>query len=102
MPIARQICGGRRWPLHRITSDRLPRAGSSKSPVGAASRGAGRNYLKARKLLVNDPLARGRIDRALIDVYMYLGEFAKAKRFAESSFAAFIRSNPIMIWRKRA
>ena len=48
-------------------------------------------YLKARGLLNKDPLSRSRIDRALIDVYMYLGEFAKAKRSAQSAMKAFAR-----------
>ena len=48
-------------------------------------------YLNARKLNSKDALVRSRIDRALIDVYMYVGEFAKAKKHAQSAITTFQR-----------
>jgi tetratricopeptide (TPR) repeat protein len=48
-------------------------------------------YLKARQLAHKQPLIRARIDRALIDVYMYLGDFANARRRASSAFKIFRR-----------
>jgi len=46
-------------------------------------------YLKARRLVQRDPLARARIDRALTDVYMYLGDFAAANLAARRAIATF-------------
>ncbi len=46
-------------------------------------------YLKARKLATPEPLVRGRIDRALVDVYMYLGDFAKARQAANRAIKSF-------------
>ncbi|MDH4155979.1 MAG: CHAT domain-containing protein [candidate division Zixibacteria bacterium] len=46
-------------------------------------------YLKARSLLRGDALLRARIDRVLIDVYMYLGNLHEAKRRAKIALAAF-------------
>ena len=48
-------------------------------------------YLKARKMCSRDPLTRARIDRALIDVYMYLGDFSRARLAARSAAAVFTR-----------
>lgn len=48
-------------------------------------------YLQARRLAVRDPLVRSRIDRALIDVYMYLGKFELARRSAHRAMATFRR-----------
>ena len=48
-------------------------------------------YLKARKLINRDALVRSRIDRALIDVHMYLGDFTKARTHARSAITAFVR-----------
>jgi len=48
-------------------------------------------YLKARQLAHRNPLIRSRIDRALVDVYMYFGDFDKAKRSAQRAILAFAR-----------
>lgn len=48
-------------------------------------------YLKARKLMNRDAMVRSRIDRALIDVYMYLGDFSKAKLHARCAITTFMR-----------
>lgn len=48
-------------------------------------------YLKARQLALRDRVVRARIDRALVDVYMYLGDFEKAKRAARRAIATFTR-----------
>ncbi len=50
-------------------------------------------YLKARSLLRGDVLLRARIDRVLIDVYMYLGNLREAKRRAKIALAAFEEMN---------
>ena len=46
-------------------------------------------YLSARKLLRHDAILRARIDRVLIDVYMYLGKFGEAQKRASNALAAF-------------
>ncbi|MBK7142995.1 MAG: CHAT domain-containing protein [bacterium] len=46
-------------------------------------------YQKARVLARHDPLVRSRIDRALIDVYMYLGDFDRSRRAALRSITTF-------------
>ncbi|MBN1211713.1 MAG: CHAT domain-containing protein [candidate division Zixibacteria bacterium] len=46
-------------------------------------------YLKARALISKDISLRARIDRVLIDVYMYLGSFREARRRAKLALAAF-------------
>jgi len=48
-------------------------------------------YLKARRLAGKEALIRGRIDRALIDVYMYLGDFGKSRQAARRAEAVFTR-----------
>ncbi len=48
-------------------------------------------YLNARRLAGRDATLRARIDRALVDVYMYLGEFAQAKQAARRAMATFSR-----------
>ncbi len=82
-------------------------AGSDRGPLGlTASRALARMthlsglhrealsaYLKARELAADDPLIRGRIDRALIDVYMYLGDFTRARQAARRAITTFIRIN---------
>jgi CHAT domain-containing protein/tetratricopeptide (TPR) repeat protein len=46
-------------------------------------------YLTARKMSRKDPLMRARIDRSLIDLYMYLGDFKKSQASARSALAIF-------------
>ncbi len=46
-------------------------------------------YLKARQLLNKDMISKGRIDRALIDVYMYLGDLKKSRRRYSSAIKIF-------------
>ncbi|MCC6963996.1 MAG: CHAT domain-containing protein [candidate division Zixibacteria bacterium] len=48
-------------------------------------------YLRARELSRRDPLVRARIDRALIDVYMYLNKFDSSKRHAQAAVSTFTR-----------
>jgi len=48
-------------------------------------------YLKARRLAGRDPVIRGRIDRILIDVYMYLGRADESRRRARSALNTFAR-----------
>ena len=50
-------------------------------------------YLKVRNLSGLDALSRGRIDRTLIDVYMYLGNFPESKRRARLALQTFARQN---------
>jgi tetratricopeptide (TPR) repeat protein len=50
---------------------------------------AERAYLAARALAVRDSLSRGRIDRTLIDVYMYLGRFEESRRRARLALRTF-------------
>ena len=48
-------------------------------------------YLEARSLAGTDTVARARIDRILIDTYMYLGRFDESKRRARLAVATFKR-----------
>jgi tetratricopeptide (TPR) repeat protein len=48
-------------------------------------------YLSARRLAGNQPLVKARIDRALVDVYMYLGEFEKSRKSAQTAMRVFGR-----------
>lgn len=48
-------------------------------------------YLAARQIAKNNPLIRGRIDRTLIDVYMYLGNIGEARRRAAVAVSTFRR-----------
>ena len=48
-------------------------------------------YLAARRLLTKDAISRARIDRVLIDVYMYLGDFKEAQRRARMALSSFGR-----------
>lgn len=48
-------------------------------------------YVAARTMVTGDPLSRARIDRVLIDVYMYRGEFREAQRRARMALQTFKR-----------
>jgi tetratricopeptide (TPR) repeat protein len=48
-------------------------------------------YLEARRLASEQPLVRARIDRALVDVYMYLGKFEQSRKSAQSAARVFTR-----------
>lgn len=52
-----------------------------------------RYYLRARASLRHDPLTRARIDRALTDVYMYMGDFARARQAARRAMIVFERND---------
>jgi tetratricopeptide (TPR) repeat protein len=59
--------------------------------VAGNYREAKKTYLAARRLLAKDAISRARIDRVLIDVYMYLGDFKEAQRRARMALATFGR-----------
>ena len=61
------------------------------SLVAGDFRQAEKNYLKARALLARQADLRARVDRILIDVYMYLGDFNEARRRARLALAVFKR-----------
>ena len=48
-------------------------------------------YLEARSLLVEEPLMRARVDRILIDVFMYLGDVKAARRHFRAALRTFER-----------
>ena len=50
-------------------------------------------YLRVRRMPGLDALSRGRIDRTLIDVYMYLGNFTESKRRARLALQTFKKLN---------
>ncbi len=58
-------------------------------------------YLSARRLSAGDRITRGRIDRTLVDVYMYLGDSAEATRRARMAMAAFRADSPDDLARAR-
>jgi len=60
--------------------------------IGGRYRQAEKAYLEARSLVKRDPVWRGKVDRILIDVYMYLGDYSEALRRARSSIRAFERA----------
>jgi tetratricopeptide (TPR) repeat protein len=61
------------------------------SLVGGQYHDAEKSYLKARTLLRKDAMACARIDRVLIDVYMYLANFNEARRRARLALKTFQR-----------
>lgn len=63
--------------------------------VGGKYRKAEQAYLEARTLLKRDPHLRARIDRILIDVYMYLGNFAEARKRARLALTTFDKINQL-------
>lgn len=48
-------------------------------------------YHEARLLSDGEPLIKARIDRALVDVYMYLGELEQSRKSAQSAMRVFTR-----------
>jgi tetratricopeptide (TPR) repeat protein len=54
-------------------------------------RGSESAYLEARRLASRDALTRARIDRILIDVYMYLGNMPEARRRTRLALDTFKR-----------
>ncbi len=59
--------------------------------MGGKYRKAEKAYLEARSLSKQDYVVRGRIDRILVDVYMYLGDYEQARKRALSSIRTFQR-----------
>ena len=59
------------------------------SHVGGKYRQAEAAYLEARMLVLRQGEIRARIDRILIDVYMYRGQFAEARRRARLALDTF-------------
>ena len=57
--------------------------------VGGQYDEARESYLKARRALVNQPVEQARIDRVLVDVYMYLDKFGEARRRARAALRIF-------------
>ncbi len=52
---------------------------------------AEKSYLQARAMVKRDAMMRARIDRVLIDIYMYLGNSKEARRRARLSLNSFSR-----------
>jgi len=46
-------------------------------------------YIKIKRMAVREPLVKARVDRALIDIYMYLGDHSKAVRAAKKALTVF-------------
>jgi len=46
-------------------------------------------YLEARSLLTHEPLTRARVDRILIDVFMYLGDMKACRKYFQSALSTF-------------
>lgn len=65
------------------------RAVGRLSHMSGHHRDALRAYLSARRLSGRSPLVRARIDRALADVYLYLGDYNKARQSALRALTAF-------------
>jgi len=63
------------------------------SLVAGQYRQAEKAYLEARGLLRGSAIDRARIDRVLIDIYMYLADFGEARRRARTALAVFRRLN---------
>lgn len=59
--------------------------------VNGSYKEAEKAYLRARSMVLNDAMVRGRIDRVLIDVFMYLGDFSEAERRARLAQSTFQR-----------
>jgi tetratricopeptide (TPR) repeat protein len=67
------------------------RAGGWAHLVAGRYRDALKHYLEARSLAGRDALVRGRIDRILIDVYMYLDQVGESRRRFRMAMATFTR-----------
>jgi tetratricopeptide (TPR) repeat protein len=67
------------------------RAGGWAHLVAGQYRDAEKHYLEARTLAGRDALVRGRIDRILIDVYMYLDNTAESRKRYRMAMATFKR-----------
>ncbi|HOP06413.1 MAG TPA: CHAT domain-containing tetratricopeptide repeat protein [candidate division Zixibacteria bacterium] len=52
---------------------------------------ARKHYLAAREIVKKDAMARARIDRILIDIYMYLNDFNEARKRAGMALGTFRR-----------
>jgi tetratricopeptide (TPR) repeat protein len=57
-------------------------------------------YQKARRLALNDPVARAGMDRMLIDVYMYLARYTDARRAATRALSVYDRHGLKADWHK--
>ncbi len=57
--------------------------------IGGKFLQAEKAYLSARELLKRKPLMRAKVDRVLIDVYMYLGNFKESRRRARQAINTF-------------
>ncbi len=84
-----KVSAGKPSPLP-LTSYRVLARMTHMSAKHAEAEGA---YLKARALSRSDKMVAGRIDRALIDVYMYIGDLPEAKRRANSALKIFRQAN---------
>ncbi len=82
---------GRATPLRGVLLLAAYRALGWSLHVATRTVEAEQAYLMARSLSRRDPLVRGRIDRVLIDVYMYLGSTEKAKRHSRLAMSTFRR-----------
>jgi len=82
------VVAERRGPELRLTAARALARMSHLSGLYADALDA---YRKARRLARKEPMIRARIDRALIDVYMYLGKYAAARSAANRAINAFAR-----------
>ena len=63
--------------------------------VAGKYRQAEKAYLQARALVASEPITRARIDRILIDVYMYLEDFSQARRHAQLALNTFTRKKEL-------
>ncbi len=76
-------------PLGGVMELTAQRALARTTHMSAKHAAAEQAYLRARLLCGRDALTKARIDRALIDVYMYLGRFSESRRRARLALVVF-------------
>lgn len=74
---------------NRLVALAIWRANGRAALMAAAYSEAAAAYLKAKRFCAADKIAAARIDRTLIDVYMYLGEYTKSRQCAARARAVF-------------
>lgn len=91
LPICRRFAERANGSGSKVLQLAAYRALARVTHMSGAHASARTAYLRARRLSGKQPLVRARIDRALVDVYMYLGRFKQAQTSAQRAMAVFRR-----------
>ena len=91
LPLAKRFVKNARSHGHPLLSTAYRALGWVQLDRGKYAESA-KQYLKARELLIREPLMRARVDRTLIDVYMHLSDLPEARRRARLAMATSDRA----------